>query len=800
MNELQPYNGGYSGNGGYANGGYGNNTPYPAQMPQQGMGPYSGYESVTPPTIDIPGMSLKRDYAGILEYWQIIRRHKALVVLATIVGGLVGTLLTLQSPRVYQTRTTIEIQGLNDDFLNMRSVNPVNDAAAGGVDSDIQTQVKILQSASLIGRVREKLDAGPHASDLQPPDRLGMWRKALKVNPPSAEGLWKNALGLAAGSVGVRASGQTRIVEVSCDSTSPQLAADFCNTLTRTYIDENLEARWKSTEYTGQWLSKQLDDLKIKIEKSEEELQSYARSTGLVITSEKNDVQEARLGDLQKELSAAQSDRIAKQSKYEMAIASAPGALPEMLDDPQLKTAQGQLAELRAKVAQLRVGYTANYAEVRRVEAQIAVVENSIQSAGANIIKRIRNDFEAAQRREALLSTAYESQGKMVSGKAEETAHYGLLKREVDSSRMLYDNLQQRLKEASIASALRASNIRVVDPATRPGSPYKPDVSRQAMMGLMAGFVMGVGLVVLRERADRTLQDPGDSTYYLGLPELGVVPTNDFAAPKGGQLDADGNPTKLELVAYQQKTSLLAESYRATLTSILFSAKNGTRPRVIVLTSASPKEGKTTTACNLAISLADISKRVLLVDADLRRPRLHSVFNLGNERGLSDLLAEKGALNPDAIDEACQKTDVPGLFVLTSGGSRFQASSLLHSTRLPELINLVREHFDAVVIDTPPMANIADARVIGRYADALTLVVRSGSTTRDAALLARSRFADDGIPMLGTILNHWNPATPGYSYYKYYYAGYQHYYGDKQKGVESGDGATNLSLRDTHES
>ena len=170
-------------------------------------------------------------------------------------------------------------------------------------------------------------------------------------------------------------------------------------------------------------------------------------------------------------------------------------------------------------------------------------------------------------------------------------------------------------------------------------------------------------------------------------------------------------------------------------------------------------------------------KRVLIVDADMRRPRLHSVFNIENHTGLSELLAEKQPLNIELIEQICQRTSIPSLSVLTSGHSRHNASSLLHSQRLPELMSLLREHFDAVIIDTPPMANIADSRVIARYADALTLVVRSGSTTRDAALLARSRFADDGIPIMGTILNFWNPETPGYSYYKHYYAGYQHYYG-----------------------
>jgi capsular exopolysaccharide synthesis family protein len=210
---------------------------------------------------------------------------------------------------------------------------------------------------------------------------------------------------------------------------------------------------------------------------------------------------------------------------------------------------------------------------------------------------------------------------------------------------------------------------------------------------------------------------------------------------------------------------------------------------VLVLTSASPKEGKTTVVSNLSIALAEINQRVLVIDGDMRRPRLHAVFNVENHRGLSDLLLEKTPLDGAKLEEACAATSVPGVYVLASGSSRRSASSLLHSPRLPELLNLAREKFDTVVVDTPPMVNIADARVVARFADALILVVRSGATTRDAAQLAKSRFAEDGIPVLGTILNFWNPKTPGYSYYRYYYAGYYHYYGN-------GDGNGN---RDGHD-
>ena len=758
------------------------------------------------PIIDIPGIGLKRDYAGFLEYWQMARRHKGTIIVAMFVGGVLGYLMTLSAPRVYQSKLTMEIQALNDEFLNMRNVNPT--AETSGSDVDLQTHVKILQSRLLVDRAREKLMGETPSGDLQPPDRLGVWRKALKISPPSQEQLWQRALETAAGTVRVRSSGMNRIVEVSCDSTSPQMAADFCNTLAREYIEQNLESRWAATEHTGAWLTNQLRDLKIKLEKSEEELQAYARQTGLLYTGEKNDAQESILGDLQKELSAAQADRITKQSRYEMAAASPPGALSEMLSDDAKNDPQSILADLRGKLAQLLVTFTPSHAEVKKLEAQIAAIEGSVQESRVNIMTRIRKDYEAAQRREALLTTAYTTQARAISGKAEETAHYSLLKREVDASRLLYENLLQKLKESSIASALRANNIRIVDAAQRPGAPYKPNVTQRAMLGLLAGLVLGVGFVVLREQADRTLQDPGDPAFYLGLPELGVVPVGNLLDEAGFMSRSKSigpriaaSPTSrafdnhVEMVSWRQKNSLLAESYRTTLTSILFSRQSNERPRVLVFTSASPKEGKTTTVSNLAIALAEINQSVLVIDADMRRPRLHSVFGVENRHGLSDLLLEKTPLNFATLEAACAETSIPGLSVMPSGASRRSASSLLHSVRLQELIALARDQFDTVIVDTPPMVNIADARVVARFGDATILVVRSGVTTRDAALLAKGRFAEDGIPILGTILNFWNPKTPGYAYYKYYYSGYMHYYGNGQNDGDDDENGNSAELR-----
>jgi capsular exopolysaccharide synthesis family protein len=735
-------------------------------------------------SVDIPGQSLKQDL-GLLEYVYMVRRHKAAVVALAIAGALAGFVATVPSARVYRTAATLEIQGLNPDFLDIGKVNPVNEPN-GYYDADIQTQVTILQSRALVGGVHEKLRATPPKEPLHPPNRIGAWRQALNLNPPSQDQLWSLALGMAAGSVSATTSGTNRIVQVSCDSTHPPTAASFCNALVQEYIDQNLKARWQSTEYTGEWLTRQLDDLKIKLEQQQEAMSAYARQTGLVFTEEKTSSEETELSALQDDLASARADRIAKQSRFEMASSSPSTALPDVLDDETLSASRQQLTDLRGRLALLLVTLTPKNAEVRKLQAQITAIEESLEGTRANIMTRIRKEFEAAQRRERLLQTTHDAQARLLSTKAEEIAHYTLLKREVEATRTMYESLLQRLKEASIASALRASNVRIVDLAPVPGAPYQPNVRQRVTMGLLAGLIAGIAFAVFRERANRTLQDPGDITYYLGLPELGVLPVgevDDWQRSKpalGRRIEpANGNGNgngSIELISWTQRQSLLAESFRTTLTSILFSRRHEAAPQVLVLTSASPKEGKTTVVSNLSIAVAEIKSRVLVIDADLRRPRQHRLFNVPNQYGLSDLLSEKSALRADQLRNACVATSVPGLALLPSGSSRTNASTLLHSERVAELIALARDQFDAVVIDTPPMANLADARVLAKLADAVVLVIRSGVTTRDSALLAASRLMDDGTPILGTILNFWNPTVPGYGYYKYYYSGYYNYY------------------------
>ena len=395
----------------------------------------------------------------------------------------------------------------------------------------------------------------------------------------------------------------TRIVELYCDSIDPKLAAQFANTMAQEYITDNMESRWRATQSTGEWLTRQIEDLKIKLEKSEDQLQAYSESAGLLFTGDKENqenVNEEKLRQLQTELLKAQTDRIAKQSKFELAKSIPAESLPEVLDDETLRSNQSKLTDLRRQMAEMSATLTPAHYKVQRLQAQIVEFEAAMKKDLGNILSRVSNDYDTATRREKLLSADYDVQRKLVVDQANKVTHYNILKREVDSNRQLYDSMLQRVKETGVAAAMKASGIRVIDPAIPPDSPYKPNLNRSMLMGSMAGMFLGVVLVFLRERSDRSLQQPGDAAFYLNVPELGVIPSASADRRKRIRGARNGTPGMLEeaglhmnhdcveLVTWARKPSMLSEAFRTTLTSFLFSGRSGDRPRLVVLTSANP--------------------------------------------------------------------------------------------------------------------------------------------------------------------------------------------------------------------
>jgi polysaccharide biosynthesis transport protein len=710
-------------------------------------------------------------YDNLLDYWNTLFRHRMMLVRFALGGLLAAIVISLVQTPIYRVRTSLDIQGTN--FLEIKGANDSTGSYATP-ESYVETQVKLLQSESLLDHVIDKLKLNKERPATGWRAFTSRVQRIFGSRLPEREELIRRI----ERNLTVRTSGNSHLLEVLYESPDPALAADFANTLVSEFIELSQEERWKSAQGTAEWLTNHLNEMKVKLEQSEAQLQDYARTSGLSFTSEKENLAENRLKELQDERSKAQADRINNQAKFEAAKSKPPDSLPEILEDPTMRDYRQRLTELQRQYAELTATLTPEHYKVQRVQAQINELKSEMQKERSNVLRRVDNEYAAALRREMLLSKAQTEQEKVVADQSEKAIHYDTLKRDVDSNRRLYETMLQRVKEASLATAMRDSNVLVVDRAKPPLLPYRPSLPMNSAIGLFSGVFLGFGFVLLRERIDRRISAPGDAQVYLDLPELGVIPLDEAAASR--QISNGLYPHRSapalplsradcpELATWKRKPSLLAECTRTTLTSILLPGQNGEGPRVIVLTSPCPGDGKTTVACNLSIAVAEIGRKVLLVDGDLRRPRLHRVFGVGNNWGLSDVLRGDTPLETVPLAHLVRATEVSGLCLLPGGSCGVTPSNLFYSPRMSTLLTRLRTDFDMILMDAPPMIHLADARVLGRLADGVILVIRAGQTTTESALFACQRFAEDGTRVLGTVLNSWDPKTTrGYGYGSY---------------------------------
>ncbi|HMF77544.1 MAG TPA: polysaccharide biosynthesis tyrosine autokinase [Bryobacteraceae bacterium] len=726
--------------------------------------------AVAPAAVSRLGYSAEPQTGSLLDYWHAISRRKFALAVLSLASLGVGIGVTLLQTPMYRATTSMEIQDAKQDNLAAKILNPQPDLAPVDSLTDIQTQIKILQSQSLIERALDKA----HMSSLTDPGvrstETAPWSKLF---PAAPEGSRERLAEKVAKNLKVSAVSQTRIVEISYQATDPVLAARFANAITSEFIEQNLQARWQMNRKTSEWLVSQMDEMRDKLRHSEATLQAYAREKGLIYTGDKQNISEAKLRELQSELSRAQADRVEKQSRSEVARSATPESVPEVLNDSSLKTMENNILGLQQQEAQMGVTFKPDYTKAKRLRAEIESLQSAIESKRTMIISRLENELDESRRREQLLGAAYAQQTRVVTDDSQKSIQYDMLKHEVDTNLQIYQVMLQRVKESGIASALSATNVRVVDPARAPLLPYKPNLPMNVAGSLLCGLMLGVAVIIVRSKADGSVQEPGDAGMLLGIPELGVIPAAGPGLTRASRVQALFSPKKeLENQSLQVISSYgspqVADSFRAVLASILFAGARQ-RQRVLVVTSASPGEGKTTMTSNLATTLANMGRRVLLIDGDIRSPRLHSIFGLENSTGLTTTLTQI-ALKDVLTETFIRETTVPNLHVLTSGPAIQAGADLLFSASMPTLIAKYRDAYDMVLIDTPPMLVMPDARVLARAADAVVLVARASQTTRSAIQAAYQRFVEDRTPVLGVVLNNWNAKLSAHNYYAAYAA------------------------------
>lgn len=720
------------------------------------------------------------------DYWRSLLKRKWVVITVLVIVMTMAILVSARTTPIYDAMTRISISSQSSNPVNLKDnsfVQPIEDE-----QRDLSTKMEIIQSDTTAEAVVHRLNL-----DLRPGFAGSAQTKSsggIPVSGSAAEETIRNEQLIRKIQAGLKIQQipDTSIVEIKYSDPNPAQAAEIANAIAATFIEQNIKSRYDSTMQAADWLSKQLADLQIKMESSQTKLVQYQKEHSIVGVDDKQNLTTEKLDELNRELTAAQSDRIQKESLYQIATSTnSPESLSPVLQDSTLIALRQRQTDLQAQYAVLSTQFGSGYTRVREIKNQLEQVERSYQEQVQNSINRIKNDYQTALNREQKLQEALATQTGVAEQLNENAIQYKVLKQEADSNRQLYDGLLQQLKEASLAAGLNSSNIHIIDKARMPLHPARPNIPRNLEFAFLIGLVGGIAVAFGLDALDSTVRTPEQAEHISGLPILGLIPLQ-LAGDKAvasiakarllNKLPRSSTIPRL-LITYLEPKSEIAEAYRALRTSLLLSRPSHP-PRRILITSSVPKDGKTMSCVNIAIVLAQMGKRVLLLDADMRRPSIHKTFGLSGETGLSNVLSG-GA----SVESAIQPTLQANLYILAAGATPPHPSELLGSSAMENLLETMCDHYDHIIIDSPPVISVTDPVLLSARTDAVLLVVRSGQTTSAQVRRTLDLLHAVQARMLGIIVNAANLTSP--DYYHYYYGSKYHSYADEEQSEQTID-------------
>jgi polysaccharide biosynthesis transport protein len=713
----------------------------------------------------------------LLDYLIILRKHQWLILTFLLTVVTVVTIASFKMKPVYQASARVEVDKESQNILPFQGGNSYDEYE--DEENYIDTQAKILQSETLAFQTIKSLDLGRF------PEFGGTPGAATAFTQPGGAAPRPAILGAFLGRLSVRRVPSSQLIEVTFEAEDPQLAAQVVNAHLQNYIEQNFRSKYDATTQASTWLSSELEELRIKVEKSEDARIAYERQNQIWQVDEKQDINSQKLSDLSKAATEAETAQTQEEALYRMATSGNVDALPAAQNNAVIQGLIKRKSDLADAYADALNQYGPNFPRVQRLASQQKELDDDLQKARQNMVDSIREEYSTSQSRVQLLQAALDKQKQEANDQAEKLVQYHILVHDADSNKQLYDGLLQKLKEAGITAGLRSSNIRIVDPALVPTAPSRPQKSRNIMLALLVGLVGGIGLAIFREYLDNTVKSPDDIEALTGLPSLAVVPSVPEMNSMQGRLSRLGgdapvpagtNP-RVELLSYMQPKSQISEAFRALRTSLLLSQADHP-PQVILVTSALPREGKTTAAVNLAVTLAQLGDRTLIMDSDLRKPGIRRALNLtvGKDAGLSSYLAGVCGLD----DVMSPHPTISNLTALTTGPVPPSPADLLSSHRMREAIADLRRRFKFIVIDSPPIMAATDAVILSALTDGVLLVVRSGSTPKEAFTRSRDLLAAVKCRLLGVVLNAVDSRAPDYYYsYRYYPYAYGYGYGEE---------------------
>ncbi|MFC7378150.1 GumC family protein [Brevundimonas sp. GCM10030266] len=693
----------------------------------------------------------------LAAYWRMALKHRILIIGCFLGALAIGAALTLLMTPIYTAQATLQIdREAARVFNSAEDVSPRESMAQG--EEFFQTQYGLLRSRSLAERVVESLGLASSDRSLQ----------ALGVEPPTgpgsaavqAERRRNAALDYVQGNLSVSPVRGSRLVAVGFNNPDPVVAARVANGFAENFIQANLDRKFQSSAYAREFLEDRIAQTKSRLEEAERQLVAYAANQQIINVGEPSEggsdspgssqsLASNNLVALNSSLAEARAARVAAEERWRSARNAQVMTLPEVLQNPSIQRLGEQRAQLEAEYQQKSSIYQADYPEMVRLRGQITEIDGQVQALATNIRASIQSQYVVAANQERSLQGQVDALKGDVLDLRDRSIQYNILQRELDTTRTLYEGLLQRYKEVGVTGNVTANNISIVDNATPPAAPSKPNMIINLVLAAIFGLGLGVVAAFVIEALDESVATPDDVEKKLGVPVLGVVPLLD-----------KGQTTSAALADIR---SGFSEAYYSLRTALQFSTPDGA-PRTLLVSSARPAEGKSTTAYAVALNLARVGKRVLLVDGDLRNPSMHRVVGVDNERGMSNLLS--GSTD---LASAVQRTRQDNLFFIPCGPLPPNPAELWGGDRLRHFLNDAGASFDHVVVDGPPVLGFADSPLLAASVDGVLFVLESRGTRRGQARGALRRLKMGHARLLGAVLTKFNAKTANYGGYDYAY-------------------------------
>ncbi|MBD3414631.1 MAG: polysaccharide biosynthesis tyrosine autokinase [Candidatus Aminicenantes bacterium] len=726
----------------------------------------------------------------LLDIWRIAVKRKWIIVSAVAVILVISAIQLFTQVPLYRATATIIIENPSSNMLNINDAFPTSPYYQYDfTGAYFNTQLRLLTSRSLAERVARKMNLADRPEFQSPEEpQTGLFQKfknfvtlkwlfrsktsdqeeetetVFEQNPNEVYAF------TVLGGLSVSPIEETRLVNVSYSSPHPQLAADVVNAVVEEFINYSVEMRYEATQQASEFLNEQIAQLRSELSAKEREIQRYGEEKELLYLSDQESSVVSKFGDLDSALTQAQIERIKAESAFLELRDLEVDSLPQYISNPVIQNLKTEYNQMLNTYQEKLKTFKPSYPEMVSLSARIDSMRDQLKDEIQKAVKAAESDYRAAVKEENKLQGLLAEQRKDVIKMNNNAILYNSLKIEIENKRDLLNSLLARQNETLVSARLRglkSSNIKIIDTALVPGGPYYPNKSRSLMLGLLLGLFVGVGLAFLIDYVDNTIKDPEEAERLIDLPSLGVIPfVSKDGAKKGNaytsySYGSEGQEKPMdikqfEMINHQYPKLSVSENYRTLRTSIMFSHAENV-PKAISFTSAFPQEGKTATLVNTAVSFAQLNKKVLMIDADMRKPRLHKVFDLNILNGLSSFLTGKIYL-----DEAIKETKLQNMSVITSGPHPPNPVELMDTPRMKELIDTVKERFDFVFIDTPPVLAVVDSAIVSTAADGTVFIIKIGKTTRKAYVNSIKALQKVNAHIIGLVYNEMKVQGRGY--------------------------------------